>query len=98
MAEETVRVEARRTQRVSLAAGSLIAIVRVYQLVLGPLMGGHCRFHPTCSHYAIDALREHGAMRGSWLALRRVLRCHPLSRGGFDPVPQKSAAAADELG
>jgi len=61
--------------------------VRLYQALLGPFMGGHCRFHPTCSNYAIDALRGHGAMRGAWFAVRRVLRCHPWGGGGYDPVP-----------
>jgi putative membrane protein insertion efficiency factor len=74
---------------VSRPAKPLIALVRLYQVSLGPLMGGHCRFHPSCSNYAIEALREHGAIGGSWLALRRLLRCHPLARGGFDAVPSR---------
>jgi len=61
--------------------------IHAYQILLSPLLGGHCRFHPTCSEYARDAIAEHGAARGSWLAISRILRCHPLSRGGFDPVP-----------
>jgi len=65
----------------------LIALVRAYQLVLSPLMGSQCRFQPTCSHYAIEALQKHGAWRGSWLALRRIGRCHPWHPGGYDPVP-----------
>lgn len=63
-----------------------IAAVRVYQGTLGLFLGGHCRFQPTCSHYAIDALRLHGPFRGALLAARRVLRCHPLGGKGFDPV------------
>jgi len=66
----------------------LIALVRAYQHTLGLLLGGQCRYEPTCSHYAIDALQEHGAWRGSWLALRRVLRCHPFGGSGHDPVPR----------
>ncbi len=71
----------------SFAARPLILGVRLYQAALGPFLGGHCRFHPTCSHYAIEALRRHGAVRGSWLAMRRLVRCHPLGGGGIDPVP-----------
>ena len=64
-------------------------LVRGYQVILGPIMGGHCKYAPTCSHYAIDALREHGALRGTWLGAWRVLRCNPFSRGGIDPVPPR---------
>lgn len=64
-------------------------MVYLYQLTLSPWLGGHCRFHPSCSVYAREALAEHGAAHGSWLALRRVLRCHPFSRGGLDPVPRR---------
>ncbi|MHC4947140.1 MAG: membrane protein insertion efficiency factor YidD [Planctomycetota bacterium] len=71
-------------------ARALIAGVRLYQATLGPWLGGHCRFHPTCSRYAIDALSVHCAGRGAWLALRRILRCHPLGGGGYDPVPPRS--------
>jgi len=66
-----------------------ILVVRLYQLALGPLMGGACRFNPSCSAYAIGALEEHGLLRGTWLALRRVARCHPLARPGIDPVPPR---------
>jgi putative membrane protein insertion efficiency factor len=65
----------------------LTALVRGYQLVASPLMPAACRFHPSCSAYAIEAIERHGAARGSWLAARRILRCHPFHRGGFDPVP-----------
>ena len=65
----------------------LIALVRAYQYALSPWWGGQCRFTPTCSHYAIEALERHGAAGGSWLALRRILRCHPWGYGGYDPVP-----------
>jgi putative membrane protein insertion efficiency factor len=67
----------------------LIFAVRMYQAMLGPLFGGHCRFIPTCSEYAIEALRRHGPLAGSWLALRRLLRCHPLGGAGIDPVPPR---------
>lgn len=67
----------------------LIGLLRAYQYLLSPFLGQHCRFTPTCSQYAIDALREHGSWRGSLLAARRVLRCHPWHPGGIDPVPER---------
>ena len=66
---------------------TLILLVRLYQWTLRPFIGAHCRFEPSCSHYAIDALRHHGAGRGTVLAARRVLRCNPWHPGGDDPVP-----------
>ena len=74
-------------RRVSPVARPLVMLVRLYQVSLGPFLGGHCRFSPTCSQYAIEALRAHGAVRGSWLIVRRVGRCHPFGGGGYDPVP-----------
>jgi len=68
----------------------LIAPVRFYKRVLSPLKPvASCRFHPTCSHYAEEAIIVHGAIKGSFLATKRILRCHPLNPGGFDPVPPK---------
>lgn len=64
----------------------LVALVRLYQIGLSPLLGPCCRFYPSCSEYAVDALRRHGPFRGSVLALLRLLRCHPLHPGGYDPV------------
>ena len=69
----------------------LVWLLRGYQLLLSPMLGPRCRFYPSCSNYAIEALRVHGAARGSWLAARRVGRCHPWNAGGFDPVPPKGA-------
>ena len=66
---------------------ALRALIRLYQLVLSPLLGPNCRFYPTCSSYALQALEEHGAARGSWLSLKRLGRCHPWHTGGLDPVP-----------
>jgi uncharacterized protein len=63
------------------------SIIRGYQYFLSPFFGQHCRFHPTCSTYAIEAIEQHGAMRGCFLALRRLGRCHPLCEGGVDLVP-----------
>ena len=74
----------------SLSVRVAIVVIRSYQLLLAPFAGGACRFEPSCSAYALTAVQEHGAMRGLWLALRRVSRCHPLGRAGFDPVPPKT--------
>ena len=65
----------------------LVGLLRAYQLLLSPMLGQNCRFYPTCSNYSIEAIRTHGAARGSLLALRRVGKCHPWNDGGFDPVP-----------
>jgi hypothetical protein len=65
----------------------LIALLRLYQLLISPWWGQRCRFHPSCSQYTIEALQRHGALRGGWLGLRRLLRCHPWNPGGCDPVP-----------
>jgi uncharacterized protein len=70
-----------------MTAKLLVWLIRGYQLFLGPLLGGNCRFLPTCSCYAAEAVERHGVVRGSALALRRLSRCHPLGRSGFDPVP-----------
>jgi len=70
-----------------LANRAAIGALRAYQCTLGPVMGGQCRFAPTCSQYAIDAFRRHGFFRASWLTVRRLLRCHPWCEGGNDPVP-----------
>jgi putative membrane protein insertion efficiency factor len=65
----------------------LLIAIRLYQLCLSPFVGGQCRFYPSCSAYASEAIDTHGALTGSWLALRRLLRCHPWHPGGVDPVP-----------
>jgi putative membrane protein insertion efficiency factor len=65
----------------------LVALIRAYQLVISPALPPACRFTPTCSQYALEAVRRHGALRGSWLALRRLARCHPFNPGGIDAVP-----------
>ena len=74
--------------------GLIKAIIQTYRWLISPLLGPSCRFYPTCSAYALEALDRHGAMRGSWLAVRRLLRCHPFNPGGFDPVPDAHACAA----
>jgi putative membrane protein insertion efficiency factor len=79
----------------------LIALVRLYQRLVSPVLnavsGPRCRFHPTCSAYAVQALQHHGALRGSVLTARRIVRCHPLNEGGFDPVPPASCTAGRPL-
>jgi len=64
-----------------------IMFVRAYQVVISPMLPPSCRYYPSCSAYAIEALEKHGAWRGGWLAIRRIARCHPFRPGGFDPVP-----------
>jgi putative membrane protein insertion efficiency factor len=65
----------------------LVGLVRGYQLFLSPLLPAACRYYPSCSAYAVEALERYGARQGSWLALKRIARCHPFRPGGFDPVP-----------
>ena len=67
----------------------LICLVRLYQVTLSPLLGKNCRYIPTCSQYMIGAIQIHGPVRGTWLGIRRILRCNPFGGWGFDPVPQK---------
>lgn len=64
-------------------------LIRLYQVTLSKFLGGQCRYWPTCSHYGLEAYREHGVVRGTWLTARRVLRCHPFVKGGYDPVPPR---------
>jgi putative membrane protein insertion efficiency factor len=71
----------------SLATIPFVLLIRVYQVLLSPFLGGHCRFYPSCSAYAIEAYQRHGPLKGSWLAARRILRCNPLGGKGYDPVP-----------
>jgi hypothetical protein len=73
----------------ALLARLLVLLVHVYRLTLGPLLGGCCRFTPSCSSYAIEALERHGVVRGSHLIMRRILRCHPFHAAGYDPVPNR---------
>ena len=67
----------------------LITLIKGYRLLISPLFPPACRFHPTCSQYAIEALETFGIVQGSWLALKRILRCHPYHPGGYDPIPPK---------
>lgn len=67
-----------------------IGLIRLYQIFLSPWLGMHCRYVPTCSSYALEALRVHGVLRGGWLAAARIGRCHPFHAGGYDPVPPRT--------
>jgi len=69
------------------ARRAAVAVIRVYQLLVSPWLGQHCRFAPSCSAYAAEAIRRHGVLRGAGYGLRRIARCHPLQAGGYDPVP-----------
>lgn len=80
----------------AMPAELLVLLVRVYQYTIRPFIGPHCRFEPSCSHYAIEALRLHGPVRGSWLAATRVLRCNPWNEGGADPVPHRATCPCHE--
>ena len=66
-----------------------IGLIKAYQYLMSPLLGPSCRFHPTCSHYAIEAISEYGVLKGGYLSVRRIIKCHPLHEGGHDPVPSK---------
>ncbi len=76
-------------------ATALVGVIRLYQMLLSPIFGACCRFEPSCSNYAIEALQRHGVVRGSWLTLRRLLRCHPFGPLGPDPVPPPSCRHAE---
>jgi uncharacterized protein len=78
------------SDRRSAGAWILLALVQAYRIILGPFLGGACKFYPSCSKYAQEAIEKHGARRGAWLALRRLGRCHPFTHGGYDPVPDES--------
>lgn len=82
-----------QARRLSAAARLLAAMIVGYQRFVSPLLGPRCRFYPSCSAYALEAVRVHGAVRGSWLAARRLSRCHPFHRGGLDPVPPARSGA-----
>ena len=75
----------------------LLLLIRGYQYLLRPMLGSHCRFYPSCSDYAREAVEAHGPARGSWLAVRRVCRCHPYHPGGYDPVPPTADKGVRDL-
>lgn len=67
----------------------MIGFIRFYQIVISPLKPPTCRFYPTCSHYGLESVKRFGALKGGWLAVKRIIKCHPFHPGGFDPVPEK---------
>ncbi|CAH0534775.1 Putative membrane protein insertion efficiency factor [Vibrio stylophorae] len=71
-------------------------LIRFYQLVISPLIGPRCRFTPSCSQYAIEAIKIHGVIKGGWLTIKRLLKCHPLNDGGYDPVPPHQHTNRDQ--
>jgi putative membrane protein insertion efficiency factor len=76
---------------VTVGAKVLMILIRVYQWTLSPMLGARCRFYPSCSCYAHEAIERHGALAGTWLAAKRLARCHPFAAGGYDPVPDERA-------
>ncbi len=83
--------------KMGLVAKLLLLPIYFYQYAISPLIGPRCRFYPTCSTYAVEAIKIHGAIKGGYLALRRIARCHPFSEGGDDPVPKKCGCERDKL-
>ena len=88
--------QGRESRELSAVAWLLVQLLRGYQRFVSPLLGPRCRFYPSCSAYALEAVRLHGALRGSWLAVRRLSRCHPFHRGGLDPVPGSEQQLSSE--
>lgn len=81
----------------NLGQKSLLGLIRFYQKWLSPMLGTNCRFQPTCSTYAKEAIEEHGSLKGTWLGTQRICKCHPLHSGGYDPVPSKEALLQKRL-
>jgi uncharacterized protein len=90
----TITAQREPRDRPSAAAWVLVLLLNGYRRFVSPLLGPRCRFYPSCSAYALEAVQVHGAWRGSWLAARRLSRCHPFHAGGLDPVPARKAGAA----
>jgi uncharacterized protein len=78
-----------------IGAWALLAMVRIYQILLSPFLGGACKFYPSCSNYAVEAIQRHGAGRGFVLAMKRLGRCRPFTKGGYDPVPDEGTRNAN---
>ncbi len=80
------------TRTVGPISQAFLLLIRGYQRFFSPLLGARCRYHPSCSRYTYEAIEIHGAIKGSWLGIRRIARCHPFHEGGFDPVPGSDSA------
>ena len=91
-------ITARRSSAPSGAAALAVVLLRGYKFLISPFFAGGCRFLPSCSDYAREAVEQHGAVRGSWLALKRLAKCHPLGSHGYDPVPQPHNACRCNAG
>lgn len=76
------------TQKPSILARALLGLINIYRYLISPLLGQHCRYSPSCSAFTKQAVCEQGALKGSWLGIKRICRCHPYHQGGYDPVPQ----------
>lgn len=76
------------------ARGLIVGLIQGYRYLISPILPSSCRYHPTCSMYALDALSRHGVLKGGWIALKRILRCHPWGGSGYDPVPGTMADPA----
>jgi hypothetical protein len=87
MEQESTSHSQKSPEPKSIAQKIVLGVIRVYQHVLSPLLGSNCRFYPTCSHYTYEAIAKYGVIKGGWMGLRRIGRCHPWHAGGFDPVP-----------
>lgn len=85
-------------RRIGLGARIALTLIAAYRRLLSPLLGRNCRYLPTCSAYAGEAIARHGLLRGSWLALRRIGRCHPFRQGGYDPVPGPASSSVNSSG
>ena len=81
------QVDPKRSPHQPISRRIVLRLIRFYQRWISPVLGSNCRFYPTCSHYMYDAVEQYGIVRGGWLGLRRIARCHPFNPGGFDPVP-----------
>jgi uncharacterized protein len=93
----TREAERENGRRISAGARALVLLLNLYRRFVSPLLGPRCRFYPSCSAYALEAVQLHGALRGSWLAARRLSRCHPFHPGGLDPVPAPRRKTAPGL-
>jgi len=86
MSDTTVQLDPAPMKR-RFATSVAVGVLRLYRVLISPLLGPACRFEPTCSRFAMEAIERYGVLRGSWLGLRRITRCHPFHDGGYDPVP-----------